>query len=70
MDSLLQNFLFRNPQYYELAYPEANDETPTMCRRMFAGFLPQPPRSILDVAGVRLYVPSIYQPRANGAPQA
>ncbi len=49
MDSVLQNFLFRNPQYYELAYPEPNDETPAMCRRMFARYLAQPPRSILDV---------------------
>jgi SAM-dependent methyltransferase len=49
MDSKVRNFLYRNPQFYELVYPEPNDETPMMCRRMFARYLPAPPRSILDL---------------------
>jgi SAM-dependent methyltransferase len=49
MDSKVSNFLYRKPQYYELAYPEPNDETPMMCRRMFARYLVRPPRSILDL---------------------
>jgi SAM-dependent methyltransferase len=49
MDSSVRNFLYRNPQFYELVYPEPNDETPMMCRRMFTRYLAQPPRSILDI---------------------
>jgi SAM-dependent methyltransferase len=49
MDSSVRNFLYRNPQFYELAYPEPSDETPMMCRRMFSRYLAQPPRSILDI---------------------
>lgn len=49
MDASVQNFLYRNPQFYELAYPEPNDETPMMCRRMFSRYLATPPRSILDI---------------------
>ncbi len=49
MDASVQNFLYRNPPFYELVYPEPNDETPTMCRRMFSRYLPAPPFSILDV---------------------
>jgi SAM-dependent methyltransferase len=45
----VRNFLYRNPQYYEAIYPERGDETPAMCRRMFARYLPRPPASILDV---------------------
>src|SRR5208282_4671116 len=49
MDSSVRNFLYRNPQFYELAYPEPNEETPMMCRRMFTRFLAKPPLSILDI---------------------
>ncbi len=49
MDRNVRNFLYRNPQFYELAYPEPGDETPTMCRRMFSRYLAKPPRSILDL---------------------
>ncbi len=49
MNATVRNFLYRNPQFYELAYPEPNDETPMMCRRMFSKFLSKPPRSILDI---------------------
>ena len=49
MDSKVRNFIYRNPQFYELVYPEPNDETPMMCRRMFSRFLGKPPRSILDI---------------------
>ena len=49
MDPNVRNLLYRNPQFYELAYPEPNDETPMMCRRMFSRYLSQPPRSILDL---------------------
>jgi SAM-dependent methyltransferase len=49
MNSKVKNLLYRNPQLYELVYPEPNDETPMMCRRMFSRFLAKPPRSILDI---------------------
>jgi trans-aconitate methyltransferase len=49
MDTSVRNLLYRHPEFYELAYPEPNDETPTMCRRMFARYLSKPPRSILDI---------------------
>ena len=49
MDPETRNFLYRNPQFYELVYPEPNEETPEMCRRMFARYLPAPPASILDL---------------------
>jgi SAM-dependent methyltransferase len=48
-DATVRNLLYRRPEFYELAYPEPNDETPMMCRRMFARYLSQPPRSILDI---------------------
>lgn len=49
MDPRVRNFLYRNPQFYEVAYPEPNDETPMMCRRMFSRFPASLPRSILDI---------------------
>jgi predicted TPR repeat methyltransferase len=49
MDASVQNFLYRNPQFYELAYPEPDDDTPMMFRRMFSRYLTAPPRSILDL---------------------
>ena len=49
MDPSVQNLLYRNPQYYELVYPEPDEETPEMCRRMFGQFLPALPKSILDL---------------------
>jgi SAM-dependent methyltransferase len=49
MNPNVRNLLYRNPQLYELVYPEPNDETPMMCRRMFSRYLSQPPRSILDI---------------------
>jgi SAM-dependent methyltransferase len=49
MDSSVKNLLYDHPEYYEVLYPDANDETPTMCRRIFARFLEAPPRSILDI---------------------
>jgi SAM-dependent methyltransferase len=49
VDVKIKNFLYQNPQFYELVYPEPNEETPNMCRRMFSRFLPKPPGSILDV---------------------
>jgi SAM-dependent methyltransferase len=49
VDAKIKNFLYRNPQLYELVYPEPNEETPKMCRRMFSHFLPKPPKSILDI---------------------
>jgi SAM-dependent methyltransferase len=45
----VRNLLYRRPEIYELVYPEPNDETPMMCRRMFERYLPGPPRSILDI---------------------
>lgn len=49
MNSSVRNFLYDHPEHYESAYPEPNEETPEMCRRMFARFLAEPPSSILDV---------------------
>ena len=49
MKSTVRNFLYDHPELYESAYPEPNEETPQMCRRMFALFLASPPSSILDV---------------------
>lgn len=44
-----KDYLYRNPQFYELVYPEPNEETPKMCLRMFSRYLSKPPRSILDI---------------------
>lgn len=49
MEPGVRNLLYRNPGLYELVYPEAGDETPAMCRRMFARYLPRAPASILDI---------------------
>jgi SAM-dependent methyltransferase len=49
MDGHVKNLLYDHPEYYEVLYPEAHDETPTMCRRIFDRFLRRPPRSILDI---------------------
>jgi len=49
MDSSVTNLLYDHPEYYEVLYPDADDETPTMCRRIFTRFLKAPPRSILDI---------------------
>jgi SAM-dependent methyltransferase len=49
MIASVKNFLYDHPEYYELLYPEARDETPAMCRRAFARFLGRAPRSILDI---------------------
>ena len=49
MEPDVQNFLYRNPQFYELVYPEPDERTPQMCRRMFARYLATKPSSILDL---------------------
>ena len=49
MESNVRNFLYDHPEHYESVYPEPNEETPQMCRRMFARFLASSPSSILDV---------------------
>jgi len=49
MDAGIRNFLYDHPEYYELAYPEPDEATPRMCRRMFQRYLPGAPRSILDI---------------------
>lgn len=48
MESEIKNFLYDNLQYYELVYPEPDNSTPEMCRRMFSRYLPQAPSLILD----------------------
>lgn len=45
----VRNLLYRRPEFYDLVYPEPNDETPMMCRRMFKRYLSSPPKSILDI---------------------
>src|SRR5664280_219517 len=49
MNGNVQNLLYDHPEYYEVLYPEAHDETPAMCRRIFDRFLPEPRGSILDI---------------------
>ena len=49
MNSNVRNFLYDHPEHYEAVFPEPNEETPQMCRRMFARFLGSPPSSILDI---------------------
>ena len=49
MRDTVRNLLYDHPEYYESLYPEPHDETPSMCRRIFARFLKTPPRSLLDV---------------------
>lgn len=49
MDASVKNLLYDRPELYELLYPETNDETPAMCRRIFGRYLKAPPRSILDI---------------------
>ena len=49
MKSTVRNFLYDHPEHYESVFPEPNEETPQMCRRMFARFLASSPSSILDV---------------------
>jgi len=48
-DLSVRNFLYRNPQYYELVYPEPDEATPRMCLLMFSKYLSMPPSSILDI---------------------
>ncbi|MCC5807813.1 MAG: class I SAM-dependent methyltransferase [Opitutales bacterium] len=50
METPFQNLLYDRPELYEALYPEENEETPEMCRRVFRDYLAQPPRSILDIA--------------------
>lgn len=45
----VRNLLYRRPELYELVYPEPNEETPQMCRRMFHRYLGAFPASILDI---------------------
>ncbi|MCK6472766.1 MAG: class I SAM-dependent methyltransferase [Planctomycetes bacterium] len=49
MDASVKNLLYDRPELYEFLYPEANDETPAKCRRIFERYLKSPPRSILDI---------------------
>jgi SAM-dependent methyltransferase len=45
----IENLLYSRPELYELVYPEPDEETPTMCRRLFARYLTSAPASILDI---------------------
>jgi len=49
MRAAFKNLLYDHPEFYEALYPERNDETPVMCRRMFGRYLSAPPSSILDI---------------------
>jgi SAM-dependent methyltransferase len=49
MNEKVKNLLYDHPEYYEVLYPEAGDETPAMCRRAFERFLANAPLSILDL---------------------
>jgi SAM-dependent methyltransferase len=45
----IDNLLYSRPELYELVYPEPDEETPTLCRWLFARYLRTPPTSILDI---------------------
>jgi SAM-dependent methyltransferase len=45
-----QNLLYDRPEIYEYLYPETDDATPVMCRRIFERYRGARPQSILDVA--------------------
>lgn len=49
MDSSVKNYLYRNPQLYEIVYPEPNEDTPQMCLEMFSKYLKNFPSSVLDI---------------------
>lgn len=44
-----RNLLYRRPELYELLYPDPDEAGPTLCRRLFARYLPTPPASVLDL---------------------
>jgi SAM-dependent methyltransferase len=43
------NYLYRHPEFYELIYPDPDEENPRMCQMMFSRYLPKLPGSILDM---------------------
>jgi SAM-dependent methyltransferase len=45
----VENLLYSRPELYELVYPEPDEETPNLCRRLFARYLSASPTSILDI---------------------
>jgi SAM-dependent methyltransferase len=45
----IENLLYSRPELYELVYPEPDEETPNLCRRLFARYLETPPASVLDI---------------------
>ena len=45
----IDNLLYSRPELYELVYPEPDEETPNLCRRLFDRYLATPPVSILDI---------------------
>ena len=49
MDWNVRNLSYDHPELYELLYPEPDEATPKMCLRMFDRYLPEAPKSILDV---------------------
>jgi len=50
MNTSVKNLLYDRPELYEALYREINDETPSMCRRVFERYLKGAPASILDIA--------------------
>ena len=49
MPTGFKNLLYDHPEFYEALYPERNDETPALCRRLFERYLSAPPASLLDI---------------------
>ena len=49
MDWNVSNLSYDHPELYEVLYPEPDEATPRMCARMFERYLPEAPKSILDV---------------------
>src|SRR5438093_11224272 len=49
MDASVQNFLYRNPEYYERVYPRSDESQARLCRRMIARYRAAPAASLLDL---------------------
>jgi SAM-dependent methyltransferase len=49
MQPAFRSLLYSEPRLYDLVFPDADESLARMCREAFARYLPQPPRSVLDV---------------------
>lgn len=49
MDADVKNFLYRNPDLYDVVYHGSDNAAAKMCERMFRDYLKKQPTSILDI---------------------